>query len=213
MTETSQAHDRLMDDIYRYQRRIYDVTRKYYLLGRDELIDRMDPAPDAHILEIACGTGRNLDRIDQRYPGRHLYGLDISEEMLTSARTKLGDRAMLAQGDACWFAPQALFGRDGFDHVVLSYSLSMIPDWQSAITEALRHTAPGGHVHIVDFGDQGDLPGGFRTLLHAWLARFHVTPRDDLGAVLQVLSGDRPVTVDHGWLYRRYAQIATVTPG
>ena len=61
--------------------------------------------------------------------------------------------------------------------------------------------------------DQGDLPGGFRTLLHAWLARFHVTPRDDLGAVLQVLSGDRPVTVDHGWLYRRYAQIATVTPG
>ena len=29
---------RHMDRIYRYQRYIYDLTRKYYLLGRDRLI-------------------------------------------------------------------------------------------------------------------------------------------------------------------------------
>lgn len=210
MSQSSELHSSLMDDIYRYQRRIYDLTRKYYLLGRDELIDRMAPLPDAHILEIACGTGRNLDRIDRRYPGRHLYGLDISEEMLISARAKLGPRAQLSQGDACDFTPEALFGRRDFDHIVLSYSLSMIPDWQGAITEALRHLAPGGQLHIVDFGDQGDLPAGFRNLLRAWLARFHVSPREDLDAVLTLLGQDRAVKTEHGWLYRRYTQIATI---
>ena len=34
----------LMDRIYRHQRHVYDVTRKYYLLGRDRLIDRPAPA-------------------------------------------------------------------------------------------------------------------------------------------------------------------------
>ena len=29
---------RHMDGIYRYQRHIYDLTRKYYLLGRDRMI-------------------------------------------------------------------------------------------------------------------------------------------------------------------------------
>ena len=28
-----------MDGVYRYQRHVYDLTRKYYLLGRDRLID------------------------------------------------------------------------------------------------------------------------------------------------------------------------------
>lgn len=210
MTDTTGQHGTLMDDIYRYQRRIYDVTRKYYLLGRDELIDSIDAAPGDKILEIACGTGRNLDLIGQRYPECPLYGLDISSEMLISARAKLGDRAMLAQGDACSFSPKALFGIEKFDRVVLSYSLSMIPDWQRALTEALRHVAPGGRLMVVDFGDQAALPSAFRSLLRAWLARFHVTPREDLEAVLHAQHMIPGTEVQHRWLYRRYAQMAIV---
>ena len=33
------SHARLMDSVYRHQRHIYDLTRKFYLLGRDDLID------------------------------------------------------------------------------------------------------------------------------------------------------------------------------
>ena len=40
MAHASGDHGALMDDVYRYQRLIYDVTRKYYLLGRDEMIRR-----------------------------------------------------------------------------------------------------------------------------------------------------------------------------
>ena len=51
-----------MDRMYRQQRHVYDVTRRYYLLGRDQLIRRLAPARGRHVLEIGCGTGRNLVR-------------------------------------------------------------------------------------------------------------------------------------------------------
>jgi trans-aconitate methyltransferase len=42
------------------------------------------------VLELGCGTGRNLDRIARRWPGMRLHGIDISREMLASARARLG---------------------------------------------------------------------------------------------------------------------------
>lgn len=38
-----ESHARLMDRMYRYQRYIYDFTRKYYLFGRDTLIRDLNP--------------------------------------------------------------------------------------------------------------------------------------------------------------------------
>ncbi len=200
-----------MDDVYRYQRLFYDVTRKYYLLGRDHLIREMRVSPGQSVLEVACGTGRNLQAIGKTYPKARLYGFDISEQMLISARKKLGERAALAQGDACGFDPNAMFGEDQFDHIVLSYSLSMIPDWQGALAEALRHLAPGGQIHVVDFGDQADLPGWFKRALERWLAKFHVSPRTDLSDALRSLTEKRPAEVLYRTLYRHYAAYGRVT--
>jgi S-adenosylmethionine-diacylgycerolhomoserine-N-methlytransferase len=205
------SHQALMDQTYRHQRRIYDATRAYYLLGRDHLIAELAPAPGAHVLEIACGTGRNLARIGRRYPDAARYGLDISTQMLRSARAKLGPDVPLAQGDACDFDASALFGRAQFDRIVLSYSLSMIPDWQAALEQALAHLAPGGQLHLVDFGTQSDLPRFFRRGLHGWLARFHVTPRHDLQEILQAIVAVNGMDLQYRGLYRSYAQYARIT--
>ncbi len=141
---TDATHAALMDATYRHQRRIYDVTRRHFLLGRDRLIAELDPPPGARVLEIACGTGRNLDLIGRRWPGCRLSGLDISQEMLASARARLGRRATLALGDATRFEALPLFGTDRFERIVLSYALSMIPDWREALREAALHLVPGG---------------------------------------------------------------------
>ena len=60
---------RLMDRMYRRQRHIYDLSRKYYLIGRDEAIARLKPAPGDGVLEIGCGTGRNLIKAARAYRG------------------------------------------------------------------------------------------------------------------------------------------------
>jgi len=176
------GHAALMDSVYKGQRHIYDLTRKYYLFGRDTLIEGLAARPGMRVLEVACGTGRNLARIAAKWPGVQLYGLDISEEMLKNARKALGPNARLGQGDACAFSPDALFDRTigGFERIVLSYSLSMIPDWEGALDHAASHLAPGGELHVVDFGDLSGLPGPLQHGLHAWLAKFHVQTRTTL---------------------------------
>ena len=178
------SHAELMDRIYRHQRHVYDLTRRPYLLGREHLLDRLAPPPRGHVLEIACGTGRNLAGVLRRHPEVCVYGLDISAEMLATAAKRLGRRARLESGDARSFDAGALFGRQGFDGVILSYSLSMIPDWRGALSEAARHLAPGGELHVVDFGDQSCMPRWFDAGLRAWLRRVHVSPRDDLARAL-----------------------------
>ncbi len=200
-------HGALMDDVYRYQRLIYDVTRKYYLLGRDHLIEQMDVAPGETVLEVACGTGRNLAKIKQLYPEAKLYGLDISEQMLATARKKLGASVPLAQADACNLDAESLFGLSEFDHVVLSYSLSMIPDWKSALSEAHCLLGPGGRLHIADFGDQSGLPKLFRSALCTWLGKFHVAPREVLPQFLAEKFDGAAIRR----LYRGYAYHAVIT--
>lgn len=206
------SHAVLMDRTYRHQRWIYDATRAYYLLGRDRLIDGLQPPPGGRVLEIACGTGRNLKRVADRYPDRQLSGLDISEQMLRSARSKLGPRAQLAQADACDFDAKALFGTAQFDRILLSYSLSMIPDWPRALEVALDHLAPDGSLHLVDFGRQHRLAGWARRGLNAWLARFHVTPRHGLHPLLTTLARRRGLTLQFEDLHASYAQHAILGP-
>ena len=182
MATLPQDHAVLMDKVYRGQRHIYDATRKYFLFGRDRLIDGLALPPGGSLLEVGCGTGRNLDLAGRRWPGARLHGLDISGQMLTSARARLGTRAVLVQADACAFTP-ALLGHTGFDRVMISFALSMIPDWQRALAAACDALAPGGALHIVDFGDGAGMPLLARRALGGWLARFHVTPRLDLPEV------------------------------
>lgn len=210
MTDHAASHADLMDQTYRYQRLVYDATRAWYLLGRDHLIRDIAPPPGAHVLEVACGTGRNLAHIAQRYQGCHLYGFDISTEMLRSADRALAGRAHLARADACAFDAEALFGRPQFDRIVLSYSLSMIPDWRGALGQALDHLSEGGQLHIIDFGDQTALPGWFRDGLRSWLARFHVEPRITLSCQLRAMATKRGLRAACGPMYRDYTQYAVV---
>jgi S-adenosylmethionine-diacylgycerolhomoserine-N-methlytransferase len=212
---TSVSSTELMNRTYRHQRHIYDFTRKYFLLGRDRLIDDLEPRDGDAILEIGCGTGRNLAVAAARHPTANLYGIDVSTEMLTSAsatiaRAGLAPRVRLAHADATSFDPQPLFGIARFDRVFVSYSLSMIPQWEAVIDHALSILRPGGELHIVDFGGQRRLPDVFRTLLRRWLAVFHVTPRDDLERALGMHAQARNARMMFARPYRDYAQYAVL---
>lgn len=182
---TGAEHAILMDQVYRRQRYVYDFTRKYYLFGRDRLIARLALTPDQSLVEIGCGTARNLIKIARRYPGTRLYGLDASREMLKTAqeavaRAGLSGQIRLAQGLAEDLSP-AMFGLEAsFDHAVFSYSLSMIPDWKQALTACARAVGEDGRVHVVDFGDLTGLGSVGSALLTRWLALFHVSPRAEV---------------------------------
>jgi len=201
-------HARLMDGMYRYQRHIYDLTRKYYLFGRDRTIEHLNVPTGGSLLEVGCGTGRNMLLAHRRFPSARLYGLDISQEMLISARNNFRSLKQMPDfrvADATAFSAGDFGVGDGFDRVMISYALSMIPDWKSAIDASLDAVAPGGELHIVDFGQQEGLPGWFRALLKGWLKKFHVSPRADLLTVLEEKTQARGMTLKTERIGRGYA--------
>jgi S-adenosylmethionine-diacylgycerolhomoserine-N-methlytransferase len=207
---------RRMNRMYRRQRHIYDGTRRYYLLGRDQMIAGLRPAPGANVLELGCGTGRNLVLAARLYPDARFFGIDVSTEMLTSAiaaiaRAGLSNHIRVKHGDGTGFDPQALFGVPWFDHVMISYSLSMIPDWRRVLEAAAGRLTPGGRLHIVDFGNQERLPGIARALLLRWLKLFDVTPRDDLARVLSGMAETSGADLQFERPFRGYAQYGVLT--
>lgn len=216
MTALALPHGAAMDRIYRRQRHFYDLTRKYYLLGRDDLIAGLDAGPGSHVLEVGCGTGRNLIVAARRFPKAQFTGLDISAEMLATAqrnidRASFSDRIRLVRGDATDFDAAALSGGAGFDRVFLSYTVSMIPEWQRALTMAASALAPGGRLDLVDFGQQEQLPPAFRRALFAWLDRFEVTPRAWLPQVVLGIAARDGLEGEWHPTRRGYAWMARLT--
>lgn len=200
--------------MYRYQRHFYDLTRRYYLLGRDKMIEQMDVRANERVLEVGCGTGRNLVVLAGKYPAARFYGLDASAEMLKTAQAKIDSRkftkqVVLRQELAEDLNYRTTFDLDApFDTIFFSYSITMIPTWRESLQAALDNLKPGRSIYIVDFWDQKDLPAWFQKILKGWLKQFHVQFWNDLMPHLETLekAGACKLTVTS--VAKRYAFIA-----
>lgn len=204
-----------MDRIYGWQKNIYDLTRKPYLLGRDTIIKELKPPAGARVLEVGCGTARNLVKAARMWPDASYFGADVSTEMLGIAqrsliRADMAQRIKLAWADAAHFDPEKTFGVAGFERIMFSYTLSMIPQWEAVLEHALEIIKPGGRILIADFGDQNELPAAFKSILHRWLALFHVTPRQDMQEKVEAMAQRHGAKVQFRRIYRGYAFIAAI---
>lgn len=132
-------------------------TRRYDVLAR-RLMRRVyrriatdlvaTTADGADVLDVGTGPGVLLMELAQRRPGLRLTGLDLSEDMVTVARSNLGDRGTVRAGDV-----NALpFPDDSFDLVVSSYSAHHWDDPAAAVPEIVRVLRPGGRFVLYDFG-------------------------------------------------------------
>jgi len=180
-------HRAFLNRYYGISRHFYDLTRKYYLFGRDTALEQLLKEDWASLIEVGVGTGRNLRKLRRSRPAASLGGIDASDEMLVHAR-KHCPWAALQHG----FAEDAPLGNvidAAPERVLFSYSLSMVGDPAAALRNARNAVAPGGEVVIVDFGDLRGLITPLREGLMRWLRTFHVNPID-----LRLLGGDAKVS-------------------
>jgi len=139
---------------YRWHAKFYDITRWAFLFGRRGLVatvaDQIDSP--ARILEIGCGTGKNLVALTDAFPGARITGLDLSADMLDRARAKIAPFAdCIDLLHRPYDGPVA--SEDGkFDLIVISYALSMInPGYDEVIQLCRRDLNEGGVIAVVDF--------------------------------------------------------------
>ncbi|WP_138429968.1 class I SAM-dependent methyltransferase [Fodinibius saliphilus] len=150
-TYTDHSHDSNVENYYRFHSYIYDVTRWSFLFGRDQLLDMIPTLPSQpRILEVGCGTGKNLDRLQYHFPDAQLVGIDLSPSMLKIARDKLGDNQQVE-------LLQAKYGSDAlalepFDLILFSYSLSMFGSGiEYVMTQMSADLNKRGYIAVVDF--------------------------------------------------------------
>lgn len=139
---------------YRWHAKFYDATRWAFLFGRRGLITTVadQVKTPARILEIGCGTGKNLVALAEAFPGARITGLDLSSDMLDCARAKIApfaDRIELLHRP--YDGP--VTGEEGkFDLIVISYALSMInPGFDEVIRLCRGDLREGGVIAVVDF--------------------------------------------------------------
>ena len=95
-------------------------------------------------LDLGCGTGSLAFALAARSPGAAVTGCDIAEPLLAHARAVNPDPARIRfeAGDACALP----YPDGGFDWVLSSLVLMLIPEGERAAREMARVARPGGTV-------------------------------------------------------------------
>jgi len=140
---------------------IYDCTPNPLLACEERhLLPRLVDVRKKRVLDLACGTGRWLEKIMAR--GAHSgVGIDRSAAMLRVARKKDAITGRLARA-ACESLP---FRAAVFDLAICSFALGHIEDLGSLVRELRRVMKPGADVFLSDLHPEAYARGwrvGFR---------------------------------------------------
>ncbi|MFU2208564.1 class I SAM-dependent methyltransferase [Solidesulfovibrio sp. C21] len=142
---------------YKWHARIYDATRWSFLFGRDRIVRLAAAAlgprreKPLRILEVGCGTGRNLTRLLTTFPAARITGIDLCPSMLARASRATAGHAARVRLLCAPYAPES-FDPARADLILFSYSLSMFnPGFDAALDAARGHLAVGGLLAVADF--------------------------------------------------------------
>lgn len=144
-------------DLYRRRAANYDLTAKLYrVLGfregryRRRAIDALALEPGDTVVDVACGTGLNFPRIEERIgPGGRLIGVDVTDAMLEQARERADregwENVELVLSDAAEYAFPS-----GVDGILSTCALTLVPEYDDVIARGAAALAPGGRFVVFD---------------------------------------------------------------
>jgi ubiquinone/menaquinone biosynthesis C-methylase UbiE len=134
---------------------LYDPLQ--WILGGDALkrplIEQAALAPGLRVLDIGCGTGSLTLLIKRLHPEVEVVGLDPDRKALAIAKRK-ADRAGLAIQLERGFSDPLAYRDACFDRVFSSLMFHHLtqPEKLATLREVRRVLAPGGSLHLLDFG-------------------------------------------------------------
>jgi demethylmenaquinone methyltransferase/2-methoxy-6-polyprenyl-1,4-benzoquinol methylase len=116
------------------------------------LVDRLRVGAEAHVLDVATGTGAVAEQLVLRRRCA-VTGIDQSPDMLEAARQRILARGLLQRVDLIEGQAERLPFEDGiFDALTVSYLLRYVDDPPAVLRELARVVRPGGTIASLEFG-------------------------------------------------------------
>lgn len=169
-------HAARLESFYSPQAHAYDRFRASFLWGRKPMLAacaaRIRDQQDAVWVDLGGGTGENIDLMSQYMSlnqFKAIYIVDLCHSLCETAKQKVAAKKWknvhVVEADACQFSLD-----NKATLITFSYSLSMIPPFNSAVDKALTYLSDDGYLGICDFyvSSKYDLP--LRQM--SWARRF-----------------------------------------
>lgn len=155
------SHQERLEAFYKGQAAGYDDFRRRLLHGREEMMRALEVPPGARLLDLGGGTGSNIEALGDRLASFDKVTIvDLCPSLLEAARRRIARlgwaNVETALADVTTYDPPG----GPVDVVTFSYSLTMIPDWFSALERAVALLRPGGVIGVVDFYVSRKWPAG-----------------------------------------------------
>ncbi|HCW52522.1 MAG TPA: SAM-dependent methyltransferase [Clostridium sp.] len=120
----------------------FDETAQYYNESSDgkfvkcmydEILNRVLSVPNGNILDLGCGNGNILKLLEEK-TSSNLYGLDLSDNMISEAKKRLGKNVTLTVGDS----ENLPYKNDKFDVIICNASFHHYPHPDIVLKEIHR---------------------------------------------------------------------------
>ena len=155
-----------IEELYSREAKRYDssidAVRKIfgsrYLEHLATAVDELAAEPGETVVDLACGTGLNFERILERVgEGGRVIGVDLTAAMLEKAAERIlrhdwkNVELVHADSAAFEFPP-------GIPRVISTAGITLIAEYDEVIARAARALAPGGRLVLYDFKIPEDWP-------------------------------------------------------
>lgn len=182
--------DKWIDYDAQFVRRRYNRLAQFFVLFewlfllppgiRGRAVNRLELSPGDDVLEVGCGTGRNLAPLVRAVGAEgYVYGVDLSEGMLEKAQalaTRSGwHNVTLIRSDATNYTVPKLV-----DGVIFSLSYAVIPHHREALRHAWQQLRPGGYLVIMDAKLPSNTLGKLLHPLVMWASKLTVLGNPDV---------------------------------
>ena len=151
------------------------------------MLDAAGLQPGQRVLDIGCGTASLVVLIKRSHPGVEVAGLDPDAKALARAARKAARAGVAVRFDR-GFSDELPYPEASFDRVFSSFMLHHLAtaEKQRTLREVRRVLAPGGSLHLLDFGGAGAHPDGLLARLLHSADHMH----DNFGGRIPALMGE-----------------------
>ncbi|GAA1028655.1 hypothetical protein GCM10009557_14410 [Virgisporangium ochraceum] len=140
-------------------------------LGCGNPFERAGLSPGEVVLDLGSGGGLDAIVAARRVgPEGHVFGLDMSDEMLSLARANSAKAGLTNVAFLRGDMESIPLPRASVDVIISNCVVNLVPDKGRALAEAFRVLRPGGRLAISDIASRLPVPAEMRSDLAAWAA-------------------------------------------